>query len=61
MVSLGILLNENIPWFDSHKRQWGFSGYWAWDIAALVKLKGLSDINFKSIDYYPYGIVHFRR
>jgi hypothetical protein len=46
-------LNEDMPWFDIHKRQWGFSGYWAWNVAALIRVKKLTEINFKFIPYYP--------
>lgn len=46
-------LNDDMPWFDTHKRQWGFSGYWAWDIAAIVKLKQLDDVHIKTLNFYP--------
>ena len=53
-------LNKEMPWYDSHKRQWGYSGYWCWEAAAVVKVMGLDDASFKEHPHYPYDIVHWQ-
>lgn len=30
-----------------------FSGYWAFEVAAIVKIKGLDDSSFRDHKYYP--------
>ncbi len=52
-------LHKNDPWYDSHKRQWGYSGYWCWEAAAVVKVMGLDDTRFKDHPHYPYDMVHW--
>lgn len=44
--------------YDSHKTEF-YSGYWAWEIAAIVKILALDDNSFKDNPYYPYDIVHW--
>jgi Domain of unknown function (DUF1911)/Domain of unknown function (DUF1910) len=53
-------LHKYDPWYDTHKRQKGFSGYWCWDAAAIVKIMGLDDSSFKDNQYYPYDMVHWK-
>ena len=53
-------LNKEMSWYDSHKRQWGYSGYWCWEVAAVVKIMGLDDTNFKDHPHYPYDMVHWQ-
>ncbi len=53
-------LNKETPWYNSHKRQWGYSGYWCWEAAAVVKIMGLDDANFKDHPHYPYDMVHWQ-
>jgi hypothetical protein len=53
-------LRHETTWYNSHTRDNGFSGYWAWDVAAVVKLMGLDDSSFKDNPVYPYDIVHWR-
>jgi len=45
--------------YESHKTEF-YSGYWAWELGALVKIMGLNDSNFKDHDFYPYDLVHWR-
>jgi hypothetical protein len=52
--------NKGSPWHDTHKRQWGYSGYWSWESAAVVKVMGLDDSSFKDHPHYPYDIVHWQ-
>lgn len=36
-----------------------YYGYWCWEAAAIVKIKGLDDTLFKDNRYYPYDFVHY--
>ncbi|HEM3533727.1 TPA: DUF1911 domain-containing protein [Streptococcus suis] len=36
-----------------------YFGYWALEIAALVKVLNIPDDSFKNHKYYPYDLVHF--
>lgn len=53
--------NEDAPWHDSHnnKKVNSYFGYWAWETAAIVKIKGWNDEKLKGIKYYPYDAVHW--
>lgn len=52
-------MHKDAPWYDSHTRSYGYSGYWAWEVAAVVKSMNLNDDSFKDNPYYPYGIIHW--
>lgn len=51
-------LRKEAPWYNSHLKEKGYSGYWAWEAAAIVKLMKLNDRDFKTNPFYPYDIVH---
>lgn len=53
--------NDDAPWYDSHnnKRVDSYFGYWAWETAAIVKIKGWNDEKLKDVKYYPYDAVHW--
>ena len=53
-------MNKDEPWYNSHLRDHGYSGYWAWEVAAVVKVMGLDDATFKNNPYYPYDMVHWK-
>ncbi len=36
-----------------------FAGYWAWEVAALVKIYGIDDTSLQSQKYYPFRAVHW--
>ncbi|PTS96017.1 hypothetical protein DBR11_19980, partial [Pedobacter sp. HMWF019] len=44
--------------YESHKTKF-YAGYWAWELAALVKVMGLDDSSFEDNAYYPYDLVHW--
>jgi len=52
--------NKKAPWYNTHLREWGYSGYWSWEAAAIAKIMNLDDVNLKDTPYYPYDIVHFK-
>lgn len=48
--------------YGTHKRpdeDYLYFGYWAFEIAALVKILNIPDDIFKNNKYYPYDLVHF--
>lgn len=48
-------------WHNSHlnTKVNTYFGYWAWETAAIVKLKGIEDSSLKEQKYYPYDAVHW--
>jgi len=36
-----------------------YLGFWAWEVALIVKFLGIDDSSFKYNDFYPYDLVHF--
>ncbi|MFT4094075.1 MAG: DUF1911 domain-containing protein [Niabella sp.] len=53
-------LHKEDPWYNTHLRDKGYSGYWAWEVGAVVKRMGLDDSSFKDNPYYPYDMVHWQ-
>lgn len=53
-------MHKEEPWYNTHLKDWGYSGYWAWEVAAVVEVKGLNDSKFKDNPYYPYDMVHWK-
>jgi len=45
--------------YGNHKTEF-YAGYWAWEVAAVVKVMGLDDSTFKDNSYYPYDMVHWK-
>ncbi len=45
--------------YESHKTEF-YSGYWAWELGAFVKIMGLDDSSFKDHRFYPYDLVHWQ-
>jgi len=42
--------------YNNHKKpesMWLFYGYWAFEVASIVKIKGLDDSSFRDNKYYP--------
>lgn len=53
-------LNKNAPWYNTHLRDNGYSGYWAWEVAAVAKIMQIDDSHLKDNPYYPYEMVHWK-
>lgn len=53
-------LHKDDPWYNTHIRDYGYSGYWAWEVAAVVKVMQLDDSGFKDDPFYPYDMVHWK-
>lgn len=54
-------LNKDAPWYNTHLRDNGYSGYWAWEIAAVAKIMQIDDSHLKDNSYYPYDMVHWKK
>ncbi|MEI6532956.1 MAG: PoNe immunity protein domain-containing protein [Candidatus Roizmanbacteria bacterium] len=55
-------LHKDAGWYNSHKGDGkGYSGYWSFETAAIVKIKGLDDSIFRDNEYYPKDLVHQQR
>ncbi|MCB9234814.1 MAG: DUF1911 domain-containing protein [Bacteroidia bacterium] len=49
---------EGVSWYESHKtNQASFFGYWSFEMAAVVKLRGISDVSFADNIFYPRDLV----
>jgi len=49
------------PYYDSHKRGPGFTGYWSWEAAAITFLLDIDDSSYRSAEFYPADLVDFAR
>lgn len=48
---------KSCPWHNRHLRKdAGYSGYWAWEAAAVAKLLHINEAALAGLDYYPYGL-----
>ena len=52
-------LHRNDPWYDNHKKELVYKGYWSWEAAAITKIMKLDDTSFKDHPNYPYDMVHW--
>jgi hypothetical protein len=44
-------------WYDTHKADDAYDGYWSFDTAALCKMRGIYDERFKDLDFFPYDLL----
>jgi hypothetical protein len=53
--------HSDAAWHEIHKvaKANSYFGYWAWETAAIVKIKGIDDSSLKDQLYYPYDAVHW--
>jgi len=53
--------NKHTAWYGTHllKEDNSYTGYWCWEAAAIVKVKGWDDAKLKDYEYYPYDAVHW--
>lgn len=49
------------PYFDSHKIDSSFLGYWAWEAAAIAVVLDIDDTSLKGTKFYPYDLVAYAR
>ncbi|SFU83925.1 PoNe immunity protein domain-containing protein [Pseudoduganella namucuonensis] len=46
-------------YYDSHKRNLVFKGYWSWEAAAITFILGIDDTCFQNAAFYPKDLVDF--
>lgn len=53
--------HDEAYWHDFHKNTIAntYFGYWAWEVAAIAKIKGIDDEKLKEQRFYPYDAVHW--
>jgi hypothetical protein len=53
--------HSDAAWHDTHKNTKVncYSGYWAWEAAAIAKIKGIDDVALKNQKYYPFDAVRW--
>ncbi|MQA38132.1 DUF1911 domain-containing protein [Rugamonas sp. FT29W] len=49
------------PYYDSHKRDDAFTGYWSWEAAAITYLLDIDDSSYRNAKFYPVDLVDFAR
>jgi len=49
------------PYFDSHKRDSRFTGYWCWEAAAITITLDIDDSSYRDAKFYPADLVEFAR
>lgn len=49
------------PYYDSHKKNDSFTGYWSWEAAAITYLLDIDDSSYRGIKFYPGDLVEFAR
>ncbi|MBK8927229.1 MAG: DUF1911 domain-containing protein [Crocinitomicaceae bacterium] len=54
--------HKDAGWYDSHKSKHNtYFGYWSFETAAIVVIKGLDDSSFRDCQYYPKDLVDYAR
>ena len=49
--------HSEASWYDTHKTDDAYYGYWSFDTAALCKMRGIYDERFKDLDFFPYDFL----
>lgn len=49
------------PYYDSHKRDTSFNGYWSWEAGAVTVILGIDDAIYRDSAFYPKDLVSFYR
>ena len=49
--------HSEASWYDTHKTDDAYYGYWSFDTAALCKMRGIYDERFKELDFFPYDLL----
>ncbi len=52
--------HKEMSWYNAHKNS-NYFGYWSFEAGAIVKILGLDDSCLKSVMYYPYDLVHYKK
>ena len=49
--------HSEASWYDTHKTEDAYYGYWSFDTAALCKMRGIYDERLKDLDFFPYDLL----
>ena len=49
--------HSEASWYDTHKTEDAYYGYWSFDTAALCKMRGIYDKRLKDLDFFPYDLL----
>ncbi|AGK71627.1 transposase family protein [Streptococcus cristatus] len=49
--------HSEASWYDTHKTDDAYYGYWSFDTAALCKMRGIYDERLKDLDFFPYDLL----
>ncbi|AYM75842.1 DUF1911 domain-containing protein [Janthinobacterium agaricidamnosum] len=49
------------PYYDSHRRDTSFWGYWSWEAAAITCVLDIDDSGYRGAPFYPADLVAFCR
>lgn len=49
--------HSEASWYNTHKTEDAYYGYWSFDTAALCKIRGIYDDRLKDLDYFPYDLL----
>ena len=49
--------HSEASWYDTHKTEDAYYGYWSFDTAALCKMRGIYDERFKALAFFPYDLL----
>ena len=49
--------HSEASWYDTHKTEDAYYGYWSFDTAALCKMRGIYDERFKDLNFFPYDLL----
>ena len=49
------------PYYDSHRRNTSFRGYWSWEAAAITCVLDIDDSGYRGAPFYPADLVAFCR
>lgn len=54
--------HKDAGWYNSHKSKHDtYFGYWSFETAAVVKIRGLDDRSFRENQYYPKDLLHIAK
>lgn len=49
--------HSEASWYDTHKTEDAYYGYWSFDTTALCKMRGIYDERFKDLDFFPHDLL----
>jgi hypothetical protein len=53
------LLHKDDPWYDNHKKERSYKGYWCREAGVVTQIMGLDDSSYADHPNYPKDMVHW--